>query len=148
MQTFEESSQATTERYKQQQATSSTAAIIDEPLDCIVSFDGTWARRGHTSHYGVQSVILKGTGCVLDMNVHSNYCQVCSEVENKNIHSEDYKVWLETHVPFCKRNFTGSSPAMEAAGAVELWKRSVSKFNLRLVWLFDIPSIRYLLLIC
>ena len=130
MQTFEESRQATTERYKQQKATSSTASNIDEPLDCIVSFDGTWARRGHTSHYAVQSVILN---CVLDINVHSNYGQVCCEVENKNIHSEDCKVWLETHVPFSKRNFTGSSPAMKAAGAVELGKRSVSKFNLRLV---------------
>ena len=46
--------------------------IRHNPVDAIVSFDGTWARRGHTSHYGVQSVILKGTGCVLDINVHSN----------------------------------------------------------------------------
>ena len=93
-------------------------------------------------------MILKGTGCVLDINVHSNYCQACAEAENKDIHSEAYKVWLTSHVPMCKRNFTGSSPAMEAAGAVELWGRSVTKFNLRLVWLFDIPIIQYLLLIC
>ena len=126
----------------------SASTTTDGPIDAIVSFDGTWARRGHTSHYGVQSVILKGTGCVLDLNVHSNYCQTCVQADNKNIHSEAYKVWLTTHVPRCRKNFTGSSPAMEAAGAVELWKRSVAKFNLRLVWLFDIPIIHYLLLIC
>ena len=126
----------------------SASTTTDGPIDAIVSFDGTWARRGHTSHYGVQSVILKGTGCVLALNVHSNYCQTCVQADNKNIHSEAYKVWLTTHVPRCRKNFTGSSPALEAAGAVELWKRSVAKFNLRLVWLFDIPIIHYLLLIC
>ena len=27
-------------------------------IDRTVLFDGTWAKRGHSSHYGVQAVIL------------------------------------------------------------------------------------------
>ena len=35
----------------------------------------------------------------------------------------------------CDINFTGSSPAMEAEGAVVLWSRSVATHNLRYRWM-------------
>ena len=35
----------------------------------------------------------------------------------------------------CDINFTGSSPAMEAEGAVIMWKRSITKHNLRYKWM-------------
>lgn len=44
--------------------------------DIAVSYDGTWAKRGHTSKLGVGVVIDVKTGLALDCHVMSTYCQV------------------------------------------------------------------------
>ena len=41
-------------------------------IDCSVSVDGKWLRRGHGSHYGVVSNILVETGKCVDIEVLSN----------------------------------------------------------------------------
>lgn len=47
-------------------------------VDVCVSFDGTWHKRGHTSHFGLGAVIELDSGLVLDLSVASNYCHGCS----------------------------------------------------------------------
>ena len=47
-------------------------------LDIDVSFDGSWMKRGHTSHCGVGAVIEANTGFVVDFYVVSNHCHKCS----------------------------------------------------------------------
>ena len=44
-------------------------------LDIAVSFDGTWAKRGHTSLFGMVFAISVDTGEVLDYHVLSKFCK-------------------------------------------------------------------------
>ena len=58
--------------------------VTDKSLeDIAVSFDGTWAKRGHTSPFGVVFVLSVDTGEVLDYYVLSKYCKACSQWESK-----------------------------------------------------------------
>lgn len=51
---------------------------VDDEIQWIdVSFDGTWQRRGHVSHYGVGVVVDVLTGYVMDFYVMSTYCHQC-----------------------------------------------------------------------
>ena len=43
--------------------------------DCCVSVDGTWQRRGHSSHHGVVSAISTDSGKCVDAEVLSNLCK-------------------------------------------------------------------------
>ncbi len=100
-------------------------------LDIEVSCDGTWARRGYTSLYGCVCVIAVATGKVLDFEVMSRYCKSCDIWSKRDPESLEYKQWKASHETECMANFSQSSKAMESAGAVQLWKRSVSKYGLR-----------------
>ena len=42
----------------------------------------------------------------------------------------------------CDINFTGSSPAMEAEGAVVLWKKSIVLHNIRYKWMGQMVTAR------
>ncbi len=55
----------------------------NDTLDIAVSFDGTWAKRGHTSLFGVVYVISVDTGEVLDYEVLSNFCKTCQYYDSK-----------------------------------------------------------------
>ena len=95
-----------------------------------MSFDGTWAKRGHSSLFGVQAILHMETGKVLDTQVHSKLCNICcakEELPDKN--SDAYITWYEGHKPACTRNTEVSPNAMEAQGAKEMWNRSVEKQN-------------------
>ena len=87
-------------------ATTTSNASRNEPNDAIVSFDG---------------LPLRSPVCHLER--YWMCCRFSPEVENKNIRSENYKMWFESHVSFCNKNFIGSSPATEATSDVELWGR-------------------------
>ena len=89
----------------------------DVGRDTIVSIDDTWHRRGHSSHNGVVAVISEVTGRVLDFEVLCNYCRLCEKNSDSDHHST--------------RNHTGSAGAMEAAGAIEIFSRSIEKHELR-----------------
>ncbi|XP_012943225.1 uncharacterized protein LOC106013056 [Aplysia californica] len=88
-----------------------------------ISFDGTWHKRGHSSHFGVGVVIDCKTGFVLDYQVLSNYCHGC-EVGLKS-GDEQYLLWKNKHQLKCQQNFQGSAKAMEAEAAVTIFRRSV-----------------------
>ncbi|GFT62511.1 uncharacterized protein TNCV_4601081 [Trichonephila clavipes] len=63
-----------------------------------VAVDGTWQKRGYTSLNGVVTVTSIDTGNVIDVDILSKYC-AC---KNLPFHEKD-----------CKRNYVGSSGAME-----------------------------------
>lgn len=102
-----------------------------EVIDCVVTCDGTWSKRGFTAIYGVVVVASWDSGKVLDTEVFTKYCAECGHHENMCKKSEEYKLWWEGHKETCDVNYCGSSPAMEANGALRIWKRSVEKHKLR-----------------
>ncbi len=54
----------------------------DAVINIRVSFDGTWQKRGFTSHYGIGVCIDLITGLVIDFKVLSSYCHACALKEN------------------------------------------------------------------
>jgi hypothetical protein len=102
-------------------------------FDIAVSFDGTWHKRGFTSHYGVGVVIEITTGLVIDYEVLSNYCHACQLAAKKYHYNETridrWKAKTE-HRFVCAKNFEGTSKAMEKEAAYLIWNRSLDK-NLR-----------------
>eukprot|EP00795_Rhopilema_esculentum_P002650 gene2650-847_t len=95
-------------------------------LNISVSFDGTWQRRGHSSHNGVGAVIELITGLPIDYEILSNFCLKCKIAEENPLNKEDQ----EKHLQNCGKNFDGSANSMEAECAVRLWRRSKENFCL------------------
>ena len=93
-----------------------------------MSFDGTWHKRGHSSHYGVGVVIDTDSGFVLDTHTVSNYCKVCLKAPPKT--SKDYAGWMEKNKPKCNKNVDGTSHAMEVEAAKVMFSRSVKELEL------------------
>ncbi|GFS67454.1 uncharacterized protein TNCV_1610351 [Trichonephila clavipes] len=83
-----------------------------------VAVDGTWQRRGYTSLNGVVTVTSIDTGKVIDVDILSKYCSC----KNLPFHEKD-----------CKRNYVGSSGAMEIQGASKIFQRSLSLHNARYI---------------
>ncbi|KAJ4444970.1 hypothetical protein ANN_06769 [Periplaneta americana] len=104
-------------------------AAVPEISDISVSFDGTWFTRGHSSMYGVGSVIDLLTGFVLDYTVMSKHCYRCM-IAKRRMPITDFRVWYAVHAPECDINHEGSSGAIEAEAALILWKRS-EQYGLR-----------------
>ncbi|KAK3889782.1 hypothetical protein Pcinc_006343 [Petrolisthes cinctipes] len=102
--------------------------ILPDPtnylLDIVVSYDGTWMTRGHTSHIGAGIVIEVDTGMVIDFEVLSNFCQVCHSREKKKLPFTPE--WQQAHSPRCNKNFNGTASAMESEAACHLWRRSTT----------------------
>ncbi|KAK4326061.1 hypothetical protein Pmani_003392 [Petrolisthes manimaculis] len=78
--------------------------------------------RGHSSHIGVGFVVEVDTGFIVDREVFSNFCQVCSNRDKKKLPITPE--WKIKHELFCNKNFTGISASMEAEAACHLWGRS------------------------
>ncbi|KAM7284353.1 hypothetical protein ISCGN_001447, partial [Ixodes scapularis] len=100
-------------------------------MDVCVTYDGTWHKRGHTSHFGVGVAIELETGLVLDYSVQSNYCHGCSLGPAQG--SDSHEDWAENHRAVCQKNFAGSANAMELQAADEIFRRSVQLHNLQYV---------------
>ena len=96
-------------------------------LTIAVSFDGSWQKRGFTSHNGIGAVIDLLTGLPIDFEVLSNFCIKCKAVEGEQ---EDLE-WKTRLEPNCPKNFEGTAGAMEVACAEKLWSRSIEKHNVR-----------------
>ena len=96
-------------------------------LNIAVSFDGSWQKRGFTSHNGIAAVIDLLTGLPIDFEVLSNFCIKCKAVEGQQ---EDLE-WKKRNEPNCPKNFEGTAGAMEVACAKKLWSRSIEKHNFR-----------------
>ena len=91
-----------------------------------VSIDGTWQKRGYSSHNGVVTAISLDTKKCLDVEVLSDKCQQCLKWNMKQ-NDPKYEEWRATHQS--KINHTGSSGSMEAAG--EIFERSYATRGLK-----------------
>ena len=64
----------------------------DQVLDITVTCDGTLARRGFQSLYGIVVVVSWKSGKVLDVEVLSKHCQACATHHEMNTSS--MKFWI------------------------------------------------------
>ena len=92
--------------------------ISPEPgaINITVSFDSSWKTRGYYSNIGFGAVISTNTKKVLDYEILSRLCELCS-IWNEDKQKEqplEYQSWIRRHKPNCNRNFTGSSQAIGA----------------------------------
>ena len=104
------------------------AVSESEIVDCLVSSDGTWQKRGHQSLLGAVYVIEYQTGKVLDYKVFCKFCYDCNLHRNWD-KDADFLPWKESHESKCECNFDGSSGSMEPMGLVQHFKRSLD-YNL------------------
>ena len=89
----------------------------DDPRNIAAAFDGSWQKRGHTSLNGIVSATSFDTGKILDVEILSKFCYVCS---TSPALQHNYK-----------KNYEGSSGGMEVAGVVNLFKRSLGVRGVR-----------------
>ena len=99
--------------------------VLDDEsvVDIKVSFDGSWQKRGHTSHNGVATAIDVCTGYCVDFELLSNFCITC--VKGPKEGDDNYEEFMENHRPHCHKNTEAKSGAMEAEGALKIWDRTV-----------------------
>ena len=97
-------------------------------VDCSVSVDGSWQKRGYSSLNGVVAVVAHKNKKVIDTYVMSKFCKSC-EIWNKKKNSLKFDEWKLKHI--CQINHSGSAGSMEAAGAIEIFSSSVQKYKLR-----------------
>ncbi|GFS83159.1 uncharacterized protein TNCV_1287451 [Trichonephila clavipes] len=88
----------------------------DGRRDLDVAVDGSWQKRGFSSKNCLVTVTSVDTGKVIDIEVFSKHC-ICKN-KTKNLQN-------------CKRNFEGYSFKLEAAGALSIFQRSRSLYNVR-----------------
>ena len=72
------------------------ANVGEEIIDQVVSFDGTWQKRGFTSHNGAGIIIDVLAGLVLDFEVLSNFWERCMKSE-KELDDDQFQVWFQLH---------------------------------------------------
>ena len=101
----------------------------DAVVNCPVSCDGTWQRRGYSSLNGCITVISIDSGKVLDAEPTSRSCKQCQLHSNLVNNSEEYLRWRADHT--CKIDFKGSAPAMEPEGAERMFRHSKELHKLR-----------------
>jgi hypothetical protein len=89
--------------------------------ECGISLDGTWQRRGHTSHNGIVTAISLDTKKCVDVEIMSDKCKQCENWE-KRTNDPKYVEWKASHN--CKINHTGSAGSMETAGALRIFEQS------------------------
>lgn len=82
-----------------------------DPRHIAAGFDGSWQKRGHTSLNGIVSATAFDTGKVLDIEIITKFCDICSRNSTTQ------------HV--CKKDYDGSSGGMEVAGVANIFKRSI-----------------------
>ena len=100
-----------------------------------ISADGTWRKRGYSSLYGVVTAISIVTGKVVDYEVMSKECRECMLWKDKE-GTDEFMEWWEGHQANCNANFEGSSGAMDAAGVLSIYQRSVENYGLQYVEFF------------
>ncbi|GFY15363.1 uncharacterized protein TNCV_1571741 [Trichonephila clavipes] len=105
--------------------------IIDGTVNSVVvSGDGTWKTRGHTSLIEVCALIGADCGKVLDMEVLSSYCKGCDSYKGPKF-GPKYSAFLAKHQIFCRKNHSGSAGGMEVCGMKKIFFRSEQKHGLK-----------------
>ncbi|GFS51586.1 uncharacterized protein NPIL_385901 [Nephila pilipes] len=88
----------------------------DGGRDIAVAVDDSWQKRGFSSKNGVVTVTSVDTGKIIDVEILSKHCICPNKIK---------------HLQNCKRNFVGYSGKMEVTGALSIFRRSESKYNVR-----------------
>ena len=105
-------------------ASSSSTHQSGTPL-AHAKIDSAWQKRGLSSANGIFTVTVSNK-CV-DTHVLSKHCKQCQIWEIRQ-GTPEYSNWKDSHV--YSINHAPSSGAMEAAGAIEMFRRSIEKNNL------------------
>ncbi|XP_048583267.1 uncharacterized protein LOC5520998 isoform X1 [Nematostella vectensis] len=116
-------------RLRQKLSGDLSATDDDQVFDIVVTYDGTWSKRGHTANFGFGFVMSVDTGEVLDYGFKSKICWECNNQAYDRA-SEEYHNWYKGHKETCSETFEGSSGNMEVEIAKDLWARSTD-FGLR-----------------
>ncbi|GFV76757.1 uncharacterized protein TNCV_4729771 [Trichonephila clavipes] len=93
-------------------------------VECGISVDGTWQRRGYSSMNGCVAALSVDTGKVVDIEIMSSYCSTCKKI-SKMLRSIESETFAADHV--CHSNFQGFALKMEAVGATRIFQRSIVK---------------------
>ncbi len=101
----------------------------DNIVNIAVSYDGSWQKRGHSSHIGVGIVIDLLTGLPIDYEVLCNFCHQCLKAPKDD--DPNYDEWIANHKANCSKNYSGSANSMEQEIAKRIWGRSETKNHLR-----------------
>lgn len=111
--------------------------ITDDNDETVISipesFDGTWSKQGYTANHCVGFVISAATGKVLDLEVISKTCGLCSQ-KKSTLTEEQFEEWLQTHQ--CEGSYKSSSPSMEMECVKRMWGRSEQDF-IRYTWMIS-----------
>ena len=107
--------------------TEETVINAETVVDTLVSFDGTWQKRGYASLNGVVTA-MSSQGKCLDVEIMSKKCKACQRWKGK-AETPPFIKWKEAHM--CKINYEGSAGSMESAGVMAIYHRSISKHGLR-----------------
>ena len=113
-------------------------ASHDDTIQCQVSVDGTWQKRGHSSFNGVVTAISTLTGKCIDAVVLSKRCKGCILWKSKK-GTPEYEDWKAYHKRLA--NHQRSSGAMEGAGAITIsigLSKNIS-YNILVIWVMVRP---------
>ena len=99
--------------------------IENDAGECGISIDGTWQKRGYSSHNGVVTAISLDTKKCLDVEVLSDKCQQCLKWSKKQ-NAKSKKPTTNA-----RSNHTESSGSMETAGALRIFERSCATKGLK-----------------
>ena len=102
--------------------------VDENPVECQVSVDGTWQKRGFSSLNGIVTIMCKDSSKCIDRVVMSKSCKACIHWKSKR-GTIEHERWQMQHE--CRINHIGSSGAMECTGAIEAFKCFVPFFNLK-----------------
>ncbi|MDD9361665.1 MAG: hypothetical protein PV344_01910, partial [Anaplasma sp.] len=105
------------------------ADFLNLPNNIDVMYDGTWKKRGRTSHIGVGCIVELYSGLVIDHIVLCNLCLGCSLGPKPE--EENYSAWFAEHKPDCKKNIDCKAGRMEVEAALIMFRRSFEKHGLR-----------------
>ncbi|GFX01659.1 cytochrome P450 4V2 [Trichonephila clavipes] len=97
-------------------------------VECGISVDGTWQRRGYSSMNGCVAALSVATGNVVDIEIMSSYCPTCRKI-SKMPRSIESETFAADHV--CHSNFQGYALKIEAVGATRFFQRSIVKRGLK-----------------
>ena len=106
----------------------------NDEVNCAVSCDGTWEKRGYSSQNGCVIVTSVDSGKVIDAEPLTQFCKQCQLHSHLDKDSEECCRWRADHNN-CKANYKGSAPAMESEGAERIY-RSFAEHKLRYTELY------------
>ena len=105
-------------------------ALSEIITNVAVTVDGTWQQRGHASKIGMVFIVSVDTSEVLDYEIKSLICHVCTVNQSKRTEN-DFNEWFKSHENECYINHSGSSDLMETNGAKEIFLRSIDTRHLK-----------------